>query len=162
MDWFLYDNGLHHERVNRDRLIYKCYTCNKIGQLTKSCKLKAKLSPKCNSTNCSGTCPKWIWKATNCNGTHSAAYRGYPLLKSAISKSKYRRQNHSYAHSVYRKTAKEEMEAFKANVITNINQLTKIITIVLWEVNKDDFDIIDQLGYKVAQILKQSVNTSTV
>ena len=63
---------------------------------------------------------------------------------------------------MYRKTAKEEMEAFKANVITNINQLTKIITIVLWEVNKDDFDIIDQLGYKVAQILKQSVNTSTV
>ena len=63
---------------------------------------------------------------------------------------------------MYRKTAKEEMEAFKANVITNINQLTKIITIVLWEVNKDDFDIIDQLGYKVAQILKQSVNTSTI
>ena len=63
---------------------------------------------------------------------------------------------------MYRRTAKEEIEAFKANVITNINQLTKIITIVLWEVNKDDFDIIDQLGYKVAQILKQSVNTSTV
>ena len=44
------------------------------------------------------------------------------------------------------------MEAFKANVITNINQLTKIITIVLWEVNRDDFDIIDQLNYKVAQL----------
>ena len=26
--------------INRDKLIYKCYTCNKIGHLTKNCKLK--------------------------------------------------------------------------------------------------------------------------
>ena len=50
--------------INRDTLINKCCTCDKIGHLTKSCKLKLKLCPKCNSTNCSGTCPKSIWKCT--------------------------------------------------------------------------------------------------
>ena len=32
--------------INRDKLIYKCYTCNKIGHLTKNYKLKVKLCPK--------------------------------------------------------------------------------------------------------------------
>ena len=41
----------------------------------------------------------------------------------------------------------------------NIHHLTRIITTVLWEINEDDFNTIDQLGYKVAQI-KQSVNSS--
>ena len=61
--------------INQDKPIYKCYTCNKIGHLTKNCKLKYKICAKCNSTNCSGTCPKTIWKCTNCNGSHCVAYR---------------------------------------------------------------------------------------
>ena len=61
-----------------------------------------------------------------------------------------------------RRTAKEEIEAFKANIIINIHQLTNIIPTVLWEINRDDFNIIDQLGYKVGQIMKQSLNTFTV
>ena len=48
--------------INQDRQIYKCFTRSKIGHLTKNCKLKAKLCPKCNNSNCSGTCPKLIWK----------------------------------------------------------------------------------------------------
>ena len=72
--------------MNRDKFIYKRYTCNKIGHLIKNCKLKDELCPKCNSTNCSGNCPKTIWKYSNCNGNHSAAYRGCRSLKSAISK----------------------------------------------------------------------------
>ena len=83
--------------INREKLIYKCYVCNKIGHLTKNCKFKDKLCPKCNSTNCSGNRPKAIWKCTYCNGNHSAAYRGCPALKSAFSKSMDRRQNLSYA-----------------------------------------------------------------
>ena len=146
--------------INRDKIKYKCYTCNKIGHLTKNCILKDKLCPKCNSTNCSGTCPKPIWKCTNCNGNHSAAYRGCPSLKSTISKSMVRHQNVFYAQAVCRRIAKEEIEAFKANVIINIHHLTKIITTVLWEINKVNFNTIDQLGYKVAQIIKQSVNSS--
>ena len=35
--------------INREKLIYKCFTCNKIGHLTKNCKLKDKLCSKCNS-----------------------------------------------------------------------------------------------------------------
>ena len=150
--------------INPNKLIYKCYTCNKIGHLTKNCKLKDELCPKCNNTNCSATCPQAIWKCTNCNCNHSAAYRGCPSLKSAISKSIGRRQNISYVQAVCRGSAKEEIEAFKANIIINIHHLTRIITTVLLEVNKDDkddFNTIDQLGYKVAQIIKQSINSST-
>ena len=72
-----------------------------------------------------------------------------------------RLQNFSYAQAECKRTAKEEIGAFKANVIVNIHHLTRIITTVLWEFNKDDFNTIDQLGYKVAQIIKQSVNSST-
>ena len=143
-------------------MIYKCYTCNKNGHLTKNCKLKAKLCPKSNSTNCPSTCPKSIWKCINHGGNHSAAYRGCPSIKSAISKSKDRPQNFPSTQAVCRRTAKEKIEAFKANIIVNIYQLTKIITTVLWEINKDEFNTIDQLGYKVAKIVEQSLNISTV
>ena len=122
--------------INRDRLIYKCCTYNKSGHLTNNCELKAKLPPKCNSTNCSRTCPKSIWKCTNCERNHSVAYRGCPSIKLAIAKSMDRKQNLSFAQPVCRRTAKEEIEAFKTNIIINIHQLTKIITTVLWEVNK--------------------------
>ena len=147
--------------INRERLIYKCYTCNKIGHLTKNCKQNARMCPNCNSTNCPGTCPKSIWKCVNCGGKYSTAYRGCSSIKAAISKSMDRQQNLSYAQAVCRRTTQEEIDALKANVIMNVHQLTKIITTVLWEVNKDDFNTIDQLGNKVAQIVKQSMNIAT-
>ena len=70
-----------------------------------------------------------------------------------------RRQNLSYAQAVCRRTAKEEIEAFKANAIINVHILSRIITTVLRETNKNYFDTIDQLGHKVDQIIKQSVNS---
>ena len=73
-----------------------------------------------------------------------------------------RQQNLSYVQAVCRRAAKEEIEAFKANIIINIHQLTKIITAVLWEINKDDYNTIGQLAYKVSRIVKHSVNISTV
>ena len=106
--------------TNREKLIYKCYTCNKVGHLTKNCKLKDKLCPKCNSTNCSDNCPKLIWKCTNFNDNHSAAYRGCPALVFAITKSTDRRQNLSYVQAVCRRTAKEEIEAFNGKLIKMI------------------------------------------
>ena len=147
--------------INRDKLLYKCYTCNKIGHLTKNCKLKEKLCPKSNNTNCSGTCPKALWKCTNCNGNHSAACKGCPSIKAVISKSMERRQNLSYAQAVCGRKAKEEIEAFKTNVLININHLTRIITKVLWEINKDDFNTIEQLGSKISTIVKETVNSSS-
>ena len=84
-----------------------------------------------------------------------------PFNKAAISKSMDRRQNLSYAQAVCRRTAKEEIEAFKANVLININHLTRIITKVLWEINKDDFNTIEQLGSKISTIVKETVNSSS-
>ena len=131
----------------------------KIVAWPKTAKLKDKLCPKCNNTSCSGTCPKAI--GTNYNGNHSAAYRGCPSIKAAISKSLDRRQNLSYAQAVCRKTVKEKIEAFKANVFINTNHLTRIITKFLWEINKDDFNTIDQLGSKISKIVKETVNSSS-
>ena len=70
-----------------------------------------------------------------------------------------RRQILSYAQTVCRRTAKEEIEVFKANIIININTSSNIMTTVLCEINKNDFNTIDQLGRKVAQIVKHSVNS---
>ena len=73
-----------------------------------------------------------------------------------------RRQGLSYAQAVRRKTAKEEIEAFKANVLININHLARIIAKVLWEVNRDDFNTTDQVGSKIAKIVIETVNSSSV
>ena len=47
-----------------------------------------------------------------------------------------RRQNILDAQAVCRRTAKEEIEAFRANVITNIHHLTRIITTVCGKLTK--------------------------
>ena len=60
-----------------------------------------------------------------------------------------------------RRTAKKEIDAFKAYVLINIYHLAKIITKVLWEINKDKFNTIDQLGPKIAQIMKQPIISSS-
>ena len=132
-----------------------------MGHLTKNCELKDKLCPKCNNTDYYGTCPKALWKCTNCIGNHSAAYKGCSSIKAAISKSMERRQNLSYAQVVCRRTAKEEIESFKTNVLINIDHLTRIITKVLWEIHKDDFNTIEQLGSKISAIVKKTVNSSS-
>ena len=71
-------------------------------------------------------------------------------------------QNLSCAQAVSRREAKEEIKAFKANIIVNIRQLTKIIITVLWEINREEYNTIDQLAYKLVRIVKQSVNISIV
>ena len=68
--------------------------------------------------------------------------------------------NLSYEQAVSRRRTKDEIEAFKANVIISVYHLSRTITAVLRETNKDDFDTIDQFGHKVAQIIKQSANSS--
>ena len=45
-------------------------------------------------------------------------------------------QNLSYAQEVCRSAAKEEFEAYQANITMNIHHLTRIITKILWEINK--------------------------
>ena len=91
----------------------------------------------------------------------SAANSGCPSVKAAISKSFDCCQNLSYAQAVCRRTAKKEIQAFKANVLINIHHLTRIMTKDLWKINKDESNTIDQLGSKIAQIIKQTVNSSS-
>lgn len=50
-----------------------------------------------------------------------------------------RHQNISYSQAVCRRGAKEKIEAFK------VQQLVKIITTVIWEINREEFDFIDQM-----------------
>ena len=49
----------------------------------------------------------------------------------------------------------------KTNVLININHLTTIIAKVLWEIDKDDFNTIEQLGSKISTIVKETVNSSS-
>ena len=139
--------------INPDRLIHKCFICNKVGHLTKNCKAKVKFCPKCNTPNCVGNCPKSSWKCTNCGGNHSAAYKECPSFKTALAKSLDKHQNLYYAQAVCRRTAKEEIEAFKANIIVNINQLIKIITTVLWEIT-GGFSCRDHFEGRMAGIMR--------
>ena len=39
---------------------------------------------------------------------------------------------------------KKNIEAFKANIAIDVQQLVKIITTVIWEINHEEFDFIDQ------------------
>ena len=148
--------------INRDGLTHKCFNWNKIGHLTKNCKANVKLFPKCNTPNGGGNCPTPSWKYTNCEGNHSAAYKGCPSFKTALAKSLDRQQNLSCAQAVCRRTAKEEIEAFKANKIIILHQLVKIISTVLWEITGVDFSCRDHLAGRVAGIVRQSINNSTV
>ena len=148
--------------MNRDRLIHKYFNCSKIGHLTTNYKAKVKLCPKCNTPNCAGNCPKSSWKCTNCGRKHSTAYKGCPSFKTAQVKSLDKHQNLSYAQAVCRRTAKEEIEAFKANIISNVNQLIKIISTQLWEITGDDFSCSDHLAGRLSRIVRQTLNNSTV
>ena len=106
-------------------MIYKLNTCNKIGHLTKSCKLRAKLCPKCNSTICPGTCPKSIGNVSIVEEIivlliRDALHSNHPFQNTWI-------EDKIYTPAVCRRTAKEEVEAFIVNIVINIQQLTKII-----------------------------------
>ena len=148
--------------INRDRLIHKYFTCNKIGHLTKSCKAKVKLCPKCNTPNYAGNCPKSSWKCTNCGGNHSTAYKGCPSFKTGLAKPLDKHQHLSYAQAVCRRTAKEEIKAFKANITANVNQLIKIISTMLWEITGEDFSYRDHLAGRVAGIVREYLNNSAI
>ena len=141
--------------ISREKLVNKCFISKKIGHLTKKYRSKVKLCPKCNSTNRSGNYRKANWKCRYCGGNHSAAYKGFHSYKSAISKSLGRHENISYAQAVWRRAAKETIEAFKANVVINLQQLIKIIATVIWKINNQEFDFINHLTNRVVEIVRE-------
>ena len=127
----------------RQKLFYNCLACTKIDHLTKNCKLKTKFCPKFNS-EISYNCSKTNWKCTNCEGNHSAAYKVCPSYKYVMKKSTNRQQNISYALAMCKRAAIQDIEAFKANVIINVQQLVKMITTVIYENYREEFEFIDQ------------------
>ena len=52
-------------------------------------------------------------------------------------KSLDRHKNISNAQAVCRRAPKEEIEAFKANVIINLQHLINIMTTVTWKINRE-------------------------
>ena len=54
-------------------------------------------------------------------------------------------------------SAKEEIDAFKVNVTINIQKLVKIITAVIWEINHDEFNNINQMADRIAKIVHGTV-----
>ena len=85
-----------------------------------------------------------------------------PSFKTVQANSINKHQNLSYAQAKCRRTTKEEIEAFKANIAATVNQFIKIITTVLWEITGEDFGCKDHLGGRVSGIVRQSLNNSTV
>ena len=71
------DNKIKYMReyVNKEKLIIRCFKCNKFGHLSNSCKNNNSLCPRCgsNKQKCKGNCPKQHWNCVNCLGNHSAA-----------------------------------------------------------------------------------------
>nr|KAG5697500.1 hypothetical protein BaRGS_019454 [Batillaria attramentaria]KAG5708801.1 hypothetical protein BaRGS_031955 [Batillaria attramentaria]KAG5710335.1 hypothetical protein BaRGS_009051 [Batillaria attramentaria] len=61
--------------------VQRCYRCHRLGHVQKACPAKKTVCAACGkaghkSENCNG--PK---RCTNCQGAHSAAYRGCPAVK---------------------------------------------------------------------------------
>ena len=56
------DNKIKYMReyVNKEKLIIRCFKCNKFGHLSNSCKNNNSLCPRCGSSKqkCKGKCPK--------------------------------------------------------------------------------------------------------
>ena len=71
------------EYVNKEKLIIRCFKCNKFGHLSNSCRNNNSLCPRCgwNKLKCKGNCPKQHWKCVNCSGNHSAAWEGCKKYK---------------------------------------------------------------------------------
>ena len=74
------------EYVNKEKLIIRCFKCNKFGHLSNSCKNSNSLCPRCGSDKqkCKGNCPKQQWKCVNCLGNHSAAWEGCKKYKEKL------------------------------------------------------------------------------
>ena len=91
--------------INQYKLVCKCFTCNKIGHLTKNCELKSKHCP------------------TICGGAYSVAYKGCPSYKSAMIKSIYIQQSISYAQAVGSRAAKKTLRHLKQTSSLTSNNL---------------------------------------
>ena len=74
------------EYVNKEKLIIRCFKCNKFGHLSNSCKDNNSLCRICDSNKqkCKGNYPKQHWKCVSCSGNHSAAWERCKIYKEKL------------------------------------------------------------------------------
>ena len=74
------------EYVNKEKLIIRCFKCNKFGHLSNSCKNNNSLCPRCgsNKQKCKGNYPKQHWKCVNRLGNHRFAWEGSKKYKEKL------------------------------------------------------------------------------
>ena len=74
------------EYVNKDKLVIRCFKCNKYGHLSNTCRNSNSICPRCGSSKlkCKGICPRQNWKCVNCLGNHSAAWEGWKKYKEKL------------------------------------------------------------------------------
>ena len=60
-----------------------------------------------------------------------------------------------------RKDAKKEIDALKSNAIINIQQIVKILTTVIWKINRFECDYINQIAEGIVKIVRETVKNSS-
>ena len=85
--------------VNKETLINRCTKCQKYGHTFTKCQSKIYTCVSC-SGNCGKVCKTDVRKCANCNGGHSAAYKGCPIYKSEIKNAEQKLFMKSYKTSI--------------------------------------------------------------
>ena len=147
------------EYVNKEKLIIRCFKCNKFGHLSNSCKNNNSLCPRCgsNKQNCKGNCPKQRLKCVNCLGNHSARWEECKKYKEKMKEVTQAINVKSYAEAVkcdmpyMNERIKSESSYIKNNFL-KINQFIDILT-----------NIVDKFAlYKETSRLKDKISTITL
>ena len=83
--------------IDKDKLVSRCTKCQKFGHIYTKCLAKQYTCARCGGNNCPKICQKEIKKCANCNGDHSAAYKGCSMYKTALRNSEqlYNLQNYT-------------------------------------------------------------------
>ena len=158
------DNKIKYMReyVNKEKLIIRCFKCNKFGHLSNSCKNNNSLCPRCgsNKQKCKGNCPKQHWNCVNCLGNHSAAWEGCKKYKEKLKEVTQAINVTSYAEAVKSDMSymieriKSESSYIKNNFL-KINQFIDILTNIIENIDK--FAL-----YKELSRLKDKISTITL
>ena len=146
------------EFVDRSKMVIRCFNCNKLGHTAKTCKNK-KSCPRCTKENCKGDCKKENMKCINCGEKHSAAYAGCIAVKKHIQEKINLNRQKTYAASLTRETVKNEISVLKKDLL-EYSMLSKIITNVFWEINKNDFNNLEQFAQAISNCVVKTVKNN--
>ena len=117
------------EYIDRDKMLIRCYNCNKIGHYQSSCKSK-KTCPRCSREKCNGDCVREEWQCINCGGPHSAAYNGCPKIQERINTATTNAKIKTYANVVTARLAdsKQSLEKEINTVASRTDKYEKTLS----------------------------------